>query len=108
MDQIIFDSGLRNRRGKIKISSDLLKDIMNDDVQICTKLFSNFFPVAVERDYNSYITGRDPDFIYYGVSPHFQLLNESEETLEYEVIFKITSTDFDGRTVNISFIKKDK
>lgn len=84
---------LNNRKGIIEIPNSAIKQL---DVNILRVLFSNFYPVNIERD------GFDDSFRYYGYSEHFTEIGEGIQIPKYEPIITTTET---GLTIAFNEIK---
>lgn len=75
---------LADRKGRLIISRQLILDA---DEQTLKEIFSNFFPVATEP---SHEIGFWDSIMYYGVSPHFDVVDKACIAPQYDVILTQT------------------
>lgn len=84
MGKLKVITNIKNRRGFIKFTRDLLID-NPPELQIMREVFSNFFPFATESEHLFYYNS---SIKVYGYSPYFDELNEGDLIPEYQIEFK--------------------
>jgi hypothetical protein len=93
----VSDSALLSKRkGKLIVSREL---ILESSGQVLKEIFSNFFPIDADRHHNFNYWD---SILYYGISPHFEEVEEACIAPEYEIVLDI---DEDG---NAKFNRFDK
>ena len=75
-------SNLRNKRGKVKVSSHIL---FNSEPEFLKAFFSLFYPIEIQ---NQLITS-----VYLGMCDSFDELKEGESIPEYECMIKEVRED---------------
>lgn len=73
---------IQKRRGKVIVSRQLLR---SEDEKILKALFSNFYPIATEPYHDN---GYYNDVLYFGYSPHFDIIKEGDVIPGYDFRFK--------------------
>lgn len=96
--QNVSESKLADRKGKLIVSRQM---IMEADAKVLREIFSNFFPMATEP---SHQVNYWDSIMYYGISPHFEKVDEACVAPEYEVVFH---TDAEGTTKFEKMVKRD-
>jgi hypothetical protein len=89
-------ASLFRRKGKLIVSRQL---ILEASEQVLKEIFSNFFPIDADRHHNHNYWD---SILYYGISPHFEEVEEACIAPEYEMVF---DTDENG---NVKFNRFDK
>jgi hypothetical protein len=87
---------LTKRKGRLIVSRQL---ILQSNQQVLKEIFSNFFPIDADRNHNNNFW--DP---IYGISPHFEEVEEACVIPEYEIVLDI---DESGNAVFNRFDKRD-
>jgi len=93
------ENDLHNRKGKLIVSRSL---ILESDEKLLREIFTNFFPVDADR--NHQYTYWD-SIMYYGVSPHFEIVESACIAPEYEIVF---DTNAKGVVKFSHFNKREK
>lgn len=76
IDKIITVSDLRDRIGTITLPPEIIR---NPNEEVLRAIFSNFYPFSINTDRGS--------VTYFGVSPHFDVIEVGIIPPEYEVVF---------------------
>ena len=85
-------NNINSRKGKIILNRDL---VLKSDEKILKALFSNFYPMACEPNHDMNFWG---SILYWGISPHFDIVEEACVTPEYEAIITTKHND-DGKLI---------
>jgi len=80
----------KRRRGRVMIPQEAL--IQNPQESYLKALFSNFYPVLTEDHHNHNF--RDQT-VYYGFSPHFDIVEEGQAIPEYNAFVTVLREDED-------------
>lgn len=95
----VSDSALlTNRKGRLIISRQL---ILESNQQVLKEIFSNFFPIDADRNHNHNFWD---SILYYGISPHFNEVEEACVIPEYEIVLDI---DESGNAIFNRFDKRE-
>ena len=95
----VSDSALLSKRkGKLIVSREL---ILESNGQILKEIFSNFFPIDADRHHN---LNYWDSISYFGISPHFEEVEEACIVPEYEIVLDI---DEDGNSKFNRFDKRE-
>jgi hypothetical protein len=86
-EPIVKVSNLSNRKGKLIISRHF---ILEADENVLREIFTNFFPIDIDR---YHLINYWDSILYYGVSPHFDEIEEACVAPEYEIVLKSDKTD---------------
>lgn len=76
-------STLFNRKGKLIVSRQL---ILESKESALREIFTNFFPIDADRHHQYQFWD---SIVYYGVSPHFEEVEEACDAPEYDIILDI-------------------
>lgn len=79
MKQEITGDQIHDRKGRVKISTELLKHMDADSMRL---IFSEFFPVRIDQ-----ISYPAPVMEYWFLSPRFEIIEEVIEWPFYEIQF---------------------
>lgn len=92
----VSGSTLFNRKGKLIVSRQLILEAKESTLR---EIFTNFFPIDADRHHQYQYWD---SIAYYGVSPHFEEVEEACVAPEYDIVL---DTDEDG---NAKFNRFDK
>lgn len=96
--QNVSECKLADRKGKLIVSRQM---IMEADANVLNEIFSNFFPMATEP---SHQVNYWDSIMYYGISPHFEKVDEACVAPEYEIVLH---TNDEGTTKFEKMVKRD-